>query len=140
VKQPADDLWLEQFQFVQLAIQRAIATGRPFDQCKVIEHARIDWQRKQKAEKRRQRRTKRIDDLIEEPSIPSFLDTVAAAEEVLRMVNSLQGRQHDVVRMLLLEELSREEVAQALGVDPETVSKTRTRAIRTLRKGARKDF
>jgi RNA polymerase sigma factor (sigma-70 family) len=133
VRPITDDLWLEQFQFVQLAIQRAIARGRPFDQAKVIEHARIDWARRQKAERKRQRKTRRIDDLIEEPASPSRQAAIDAKIDASRMLEELTQREHSMIALLFLSGYSRSEVAHTLGVAIRTVDKTRQSALDKMR-------
>jgi RNA polymerase sigma factor (sigma-70 family) len=130
---PPDDLSAERRQFINLALQRARRSGRTYDERKVIALAKVDWQRRRAAERRRQRRTKRLDDLIEEPAIPNFLDAIVAAEEALRLADRLEGRQREVIHLLFIAQLSRQEVADELGIEPRTVTNTRTAALKTIR-------
>jgi len=118
---------------IEMALLRAKASRRPFDEAKVREHATIDCRRRRAVEKRRQRCTRRIDDLIEEPATPSFLDKLLLADEALCMLRQLHGAEREVMRLWVLREHSRSEVADILGLAPDTVTRTRDRALKRLR-------
>jgi len=134
---PPDHLEAERHQFVLLALQRAIATKRPFDEQQVIEHARIDWQRRQRAARRRQQRTKRLDDLLNEPATPSRQPATDAMIDVPILLQHLSERERTLLAMLFLAGYSRLEVANAMRISTRVVDKTSQKAIAKLRIASR---
>jgi len=129
-----DYLWLDRQQFINLALARAKASGASFDERKVIERASIDWDRRMAAEARRLQHTRSIETMIEEPAIDSHEQASDAKLDVPRLLQSLSERKRSLLAKLFLEGYSRDEVAEAIGVSPKTVTNSRSEAISEIRR------
>lgn len=96
-------------------------------------NAASDYDKAAKRQKQRDRRTKRLDDLLEEPSIPSFLDQLEIIDQVESLLSKLSERDRAALTLHHLLRLSRSEVGHILGVNAETAGEL----VRSARERAR---
>jgi DNA-directed RNA polymerase specialized sigma24 family protein len=134
IEPPLDDLIAERQQCISLALQRARRSGRPYDEGKVIALAKIDWQRRQASERRRKRRTRSIEDILDEPSVPSHEAAVDAKLDVPILIASLTEREKSLIALLFIQSHSRRDVALILNVSPKTVTNTIADVLKTIHK------
>lgn len=82
-----------------------------------VRNAATDYDRTMKAQRKKDRKTKRLDDLLNEPSVPSFLDRLEIVEQVEALLSKLDERDRASLTLFHLLQLSRTEVGDALGIN-----------------------
>lgn len=96
-------------------------------------NAARDYDKTSRRQKQKARRTKRLDDLLEEPSIPSFLDRLEIIDQVDTLLAKLTEQDRAALTLHHLLQLSRTEVGRILGVNANTAGKL----VRAARERAR---
>jgi hypothetical protein len=130
---PPDHLLAERWQFISLRLAKARASGCGYDRRKVIAHAKIDWKRKQQAERNRYARTVRLESLINEPAVESHEPASDATLDAISLIASLSDREKSLVILLFLSGHSRERVASILKISLDAFDKARCKALDTMR-------
>lgn len=126
----------DRHQHVALAIQKARKNGLPVEIA--IKSALIDWDRKKRTERKRLRRTKRLDDLLSEPAaVPDQMEAMMSKTEVNFLLDFLTPQQCLVIASTFLEQRTRREVAAMLEISLQAVTDTKRRAIEVMRKAPR---
>lgn len=82
----------------------------------------------------KQRRTASATELPPQTEEPAFLVESGILQQILQVIDQLPSRLKEVIRLHYLEEKPLEEIAQYLGIAPETARKHRYRAIQLIRK------
>lgn len=134
-KEPIPDtLPNERKQCLNLQIMRAIRSGKPYDEKKVVYHAKIDWKRRQQTEKRRQSRTTAIELLPAEPvAVPDPIEAFDALDLAMHLLDKLPERECAILKGMYIAGCSRSDIATALGLSTQTIDKLRLRAIDRLK-------
>lgn len=90
-----------------------------------VRAAKVDLHRKKKREKRIAKKTVYLEDLLEEPSVPSFLGEVMT-REMLAGFAAQAARKHGMERLLgmLLSGMTVAEIADFLGVCCRTANRS----------------
>lgn len=96
-------------------------------------NAARDFDKTTKRQKQRDRRTKRLDDLLEEPAIPSFLDRLEIMDQVDTLLAKLPKQDRAALTLFHLLELCRSDIGRILGVSANTAGKL----VRSARERAR---
>lgn len=132
-KEPIPDtLRNERRQFLNLQLMRAIRSGKPYNEKKVVYHAKIDWKRRQQTEKRRQARTSSLELLPVDPEAPDPIAAFDALEQAMHLLDRLPEHERNILTAMYVGCYSRSEIALALHISVDDVDKTRQRAIRRL--------
>lgn len=87
---------------------------------------------RERRQRRQRRRTKSLEDLVEEPAVPSFLDSLVAADSLRAIMGKVTARQRQILYAIVVADLSAEEVADAFGIAVKTVRAHREQAISKL--------
>ena len=141
---PKSSLSPDEQQSLALAIARAKRRWNPsagsWPHFRAIAHsnAMTDIRRARSREAKRRRKTVHLEDVIPEPSIPTFLDALAAIDHASYLASLLSGRERAILVATFLTGLSRSETATMLGISPEAVTKVRANGIKRLRATIRK--
>lgn len=96
-------------------------------------NAARDYDKTAKHQKQRDRRTKRLDDLLEEPAVSSFLDQLIAIDAADHALAKLDERDRSIVIMRHLEGLSRTAICALLGVREENLKSVLGNALKRMR-------
>lgn len=99
-------------QHVALAVARATAQGANVEAS--VANAVTDWFRNMKTERKRARRTKSIETLRTEPSVPSFVEHLEAIDMAQQIMDLLPPEDAKLLAMRYLEECTIREVADAI--------------------------
>jgi DNA-directed RNA polymerase sigma subunit (sigma70/sigma32) len=94
---------------------------------------RVDWERFQAAEAKRNRITRRLEDLRdeEEPAEPSHVHGLEDAEELEHILAGLSERDRTILRELLAGQ-NPSNLASSLGISTNAIRLARSRALRKL--------
>lgn len=95
---------------VLAALKRGVTTEQ------AVTDATKSWERLAKREKRKAKRTRSLEELPTEPSIPSFLSALVDRLHVEEVLERLPPAQRLALVLTQLVRLSRSEVAASLGV------------------------
>lgn len=87
---------------------------------------------KERRQRRQRRRTKSLEDLVEEPAVPSFLDSLIAADSLRAIMARVTPRQRQILYAIVVSDLDADEVADTFGVAVKTVRRERDRALASL--------
>ena len=122
-------------QFVELALVKARDSGASREV--VVHNALVDWSRMSKAEKKRQRKTKNIDSLLQEPAVkPDPFKSMTDIEHVDYLLAGLNETQRNVIVKMFLMGFTRTEIAATMQIDPQAVSDAKRHAIEAMRRNA----
>ena len=130
---PPDTIKAERRQFIALQCLHAMQHGRSRYDRQVMRHAEIDWNRRQRAEKRRQSRTTSLELLIAEPvTEPDPIEAFDKLELAMHLLTRLPERERTIVSSMFFAGCSRSDIARALGITNKTVDELRRNAIKRL--------
>lgn len=96
-------------------------------------NAARDYDKTERRQRQRARRTKRLDDLLHEPAAPSFLERLEIVDQVDILLAKLSEQDRAALTLYHLLQLSRTEVGRILGVNANTAGKL----VRLARERAR---
>jgi len=96
-------------------------------------NAARDYDKTERRQKQRAKRTKRLDDLLHEPAAPSFLERLEIVDQVDTLLAKLTEQDRAALTLYHLLQLSRTEVGRILGVNANTAGKL----VRMARERAR---
>jgi len=109
--------WMDSRQFLNWRLQRAIRSGKSYNEHTVMRRARIDWNRLQRTERQRQARTKSLSDpSVPQPITPHFLDALTAKEVVDHILKSVDRLLCEALRIRYLEGYCTKSAAKHFGV------------------------
>ena len=121
-------------QHIALAIARATKAGANIPAS--INNAIIDYERTMKVQAKKDRRTKRLDDLLDEPCCESFaqamIDMEHAKIRVYKMMHKRKGRELAVVNLHAMEGMTFADVGESLKISASRAYQLYHRAIGRL--------
>lgn len=129
----------DRHQFLNLACFKAAKAWTPEKGeygpylARALTNAKIDWGRRQKAQRRKKSRTKSLDSLLSEPAIPSHVDALAAQENFDRILSVCQALEHAALRLHFEHGLDRDDTAMVLEITARAVGRLRQSGINTIR-------
>ena len=120
----------DRLQHLELAKAKAKKVGANVPASLV--NAARDYDKTERRQKQRAKRTKRLDDLLNEPAAPSFLDQLMAVDAAHKALDRLDDTARAAVILRYLEGRSRTAICAILNLPEEATKTILKRAIKRM--------
>lgn len=118
-------------QHLALAAARAGLQGASLEAS--LQNALVDYLRMSRRDRRRAAKTRSLDDLLEEPAVPSFLDQLIAIDAADAALARLDPVARAAVIQRHLRNETRADIAKSLGLSNRAVRKLLQQAMAAMR-------
>lgn len=119
-------------QHIALAIARATKAGASIPAS--INNAIIDYERTMKTQSNKNRKTRRLEDLLHEPSAESHYQHLEHRDLIEVLLRSINYDDRIAIVMHFLEGYQQQEIAEVMGVGPGRVGQRIRRGIYRIRR------